>query len=92
MAFVLFLELEQDINWRLAAIDFFHRCTFAGTQPLISHFQMRQLDAGLFKEYKLHNHPVGACQIITTIDKINNRLQERKRLRPLFSCLRNYRF
>ena len=47
--------------------------------------KLRQLDAGVFREYKLHNQPVGACQIIITIDKTNNKIQERKRLRPLFS-------
>ena len=51
--------------------------------------KLRQLDAGDFREYKLHNQPVGACQIIITTDKTNNKIQERKRLRPLFSCLRN---
>jgi hypothetical protein len=48
---------------------------------------LRQLDAGAFKEYKVRNHPVGACQKIITTDKTNNRTQESKRLRPLFSCL-----
>jgi uncharacterized protein YlaI len=50
---------------------------------------MRQLDADDFEEYKVRNHPVGACQITITTDKINNRTQECKRLRPLFSCLKN---
>ena len=50
---------------------------------------MRQLDAEAFTAYKVRNHPVGACQIIITTDKTNNRIQERKRLRPLFYCLRN---
>jgi hypothetical protein len=45
----------------------------------------RQLDAGGFKAYKLLNHPVGACQIIITIDKNDKKSQERKRLWPLFS-------
>ena len=49
--------------------------------------QIHQLDVGDFKEYKLHNHPVGACLIIITIDKKDNKIQERKRLRPLFYCL-----
>jgi hypothetical protein len=47
---------------------------------------MRQLDAEVIEEYKVRNHPVGACQITITTDKINNRTQEYKRLRPLFSC------
>jgi len=45
---------------------------------------MHQLDSGLIEEYKMHNHPVGACQITIIIDKTNNRTQECKRLRPLF--------
>jgi len=49
---------------------------------------LRQLDAGARKEYKLHNQPVGACLITITIDNKDNKLQERERLRPLFSCPR----
>jgi hypothetical protein len=47
-------------------------------QAVICKILLRQLDAGRFKEYKLPNHPVGACQKIITIDKTNNRLQESK--------------
>ena len=50
-------------------------------------YYLRQLDAGAHKEYKLLNQPVGACIITITIDNKDNKLQERKRLRPLFSYL-----
>jgi hypothetical protein len=55
--------------------------------PVLIGYQihLRQLDAGVFKGYKLPNHPVGACQIIITIDKNDNKSQEHKRLWPLFS-------
>ena len=45
---------------------------------------LRQLDAGTRREYKLHNQPVGVCIITITIDNKDNKLQERKRLRPFF--------
>ena len=45
----------------------------------------RQLDAVALEEYKVRNHPVGACQIIITTDKTNNRIQEYKAASAAFS-------
>ncbi len=58
-------------------------------EGFLSNKCLRQLDAGNFREYKLHNQPVGACLITITIEKKHNKLQERERLRPLFSCPKN---
>ena len=66
-----------------------HEVVLGHKNGLFKPKSLRQLDAAAFKEYKMRNHPVGACQIIITIDKTNNRTQECKRLRPLFSCLRD---
>jgi len=65
-------------------------CLLPPSEEFLLPFYLRQLDAACNRRYKLHHQPVGACQITITIDKKHNKLQERERLRPLFSCLDNY--